>query len=36
MSMSTRGAEMRVKGQVFKEFDWISLDGTTGRVIKES
>jgi len=26
--------EMRVKGQVFKEFDWISLDGTTGRVIK--
>jgi pyruvate,orthophosphate dikinase len=26
--------EMRVKGQVFKEGDWISLDGTTGRVIK--
>jgi pyruvate,orthophosphate dikinase len=25
---------MRVKGQVFKEGDWISLDGTTGRVIK--
>jgi pyruvate,orthophosphate dikinase len=26
--------EMRVKGQVFKSGDWISLDGTTGRVIK--
>jgi pyruvate, orthophosphate dikinase len=26
--------EMHVKGQVFKEGDWISLDGTTGRVIK--
>jgi pyruvate, orthophosphate dikinase len=26
--------EMRVKGQVFKEGDWLSLDGTTGRVIK--
>src|SRR3984957_13450278 len=26
--------EMRVKGQIFKEGDWISLDGTTGRVIK--
>ncbi|HUK24590.1 MAG TPA: pyruvate, phosphate dikinase [Terriglobales bacterium] len=26
--------EMRVKGQVFKDDDWISLDGTTGRVIK--
>src|SRR5437868_14621939 len=25
---------MRVKGQVFHEGDWISLDGTTGRVIK--
>jgi pyruvate, orthophosphate dikinase len=25
---------MRVKGQVFKGGDWISLDGTTGRVIK--
>jgi pyruvate,orthophosphate dikinase len=25
---------MRVKGQVFKEGDWLSLDGTTGRVIK--
>jgi len=26
--------EMRVRGQVFHEGDWISLDGTTGRVIK--
>ena len=26
--------EMTVKGQVFHEGDWISLDGTTGRVIK--
>jgi len=26
--------EMRVKGQTFKAGDWISLDGTTGRVIK--
>ena len=26
--------EMHVKGQVFKEGDWLSLDGTTGRVIK--
>src|SRR5271165_3979884 len=25
---------MRAKGQVFKEGDWLSLDGTTGRVIK--
>jgi pyruvate,orthophosphate dikinase len=25
--------EMRVKGQVFREGDWITLDGTTGRVI---
>ena len=26
--------EMRAKGQTFKAGDWISLDGTTGRVIK--
>jgi pyruvate,orthophosphate dikinase len=25
--------ELRVKGQIFREGDWISLDGTTGRVI---
>jgi len=29
-----KNGEMRVKGQVFKSGDWISLDGTTGRVIK--
>jgi pyruvate, orthophosphate dikinase len=29
-----KAREMRVKGQVFKEGDWISLDGTTGRVMK--
>jgi pyruvate,orthophosphate dikinase len=29
-----KAREMRVKGQVFKGGDWISLDGTTGRVIK--
>ncbi|HTT19769.1 MAG TPA: pyruvate, phosphate dikinase [Candidatus Sulfotelmatobacter sp.] len=29
-----KAREMKVKGQVFKEGDWISLDGTTGRVIK--
>jgi pyruvate,orthophosphate dikinase len=29
-----KAREMQVKGQVFKEGDWISLDGTTGRVIK--
>src|SRR5947199_7899966 len=29
-----RTREMHVKGQVFKQGDWISLDGTTGRVIK--
>jgi len=29
-----KAREMHVKGQVFKAGDWISLDGTTGRVIK--
>jgi len=29
-----KAREMRVKGQIFKGGDWISLDGTTGRVIK--
>ena len=29
-----KAQEMHVKGQVFKAGDWISLDGTTGRVIK--
>jgi pyruvate,orthophosphate dikinase len=34
VQVNERAGEMRVKGQVFKEGDWISLDGTTGRVIK--
>jgi pyruvate,orthophosphate dikinase len=34
VQVDERAGEMRVKGQVFKEGDWISLDGTTGRVIK--
>src|ERR1700739_4433828 len=34
IEVNERPREMRVKGQVFKEGDWISLDGTTGRVIK--
>ncbi|MBV8206304.1 MAG: pyruvate, phosphate dikinase [Acidobacteria bacterium] len=29
-----KAQEMSVKGQTFHEGDWISLDGTTGRVIK--
>jgi pyruvate,orthophosphate dikinase len=34
IQVDERAREMRVKGQVFKEGDWISLDGTSGRVIK--
>jgi len=34
IQVNEHAGEMRVKGQVFKEGDWISLDGTTGRVIK--
>jgi len=34
IGVNERAGEMRVKGQVFKAGDWISLDGTTGRVIK--
>ena len=34
IEVNEKAGEMRVKGQVFKEGDWISLDGTTGRVIK--
>ena len=34
IAVDERACEMRVKDQVFKEGDWISLDGTTGRVIK--
>ncbi len=34
IEVDEKAREMRVKGQVFREGDWISLDGTTGRVIK--
>jgi pyruvate,orthophosphate dikinase len=34
VDVNEKAREMRVNGQVFKEFDWISLDGTTGRIIK--
>jgi pyruvate,orthophosphate dikinase len=34
ISVDEKKHEMRVKGQTFKEGDWLSLDGTTGRVIK--
>jgi len=34
IGVDEKAREMRVKGQVFKGGDWISLDGTTGRVIK--
>ncbi len=34
IEVSEKNRQMRVKGQVFKAGDWISLDGTTGRVIK--
>jgi len=34
VDVNEKTREMRVKGQTFKEGDWISLDGTTGRVIK--
>ncbi len=34
ITVDDKAREMRVQGQTFKEGDWISLDGTTGRVIK--
>jgi pyruvate,orthophosphate dikinase len=34
VDVDEKAREMRVKGQIFKEGDWLSLDGTTGRVIK--
>src|SRR6202166_1816974 len=34
IEVDEKAREMRVKGQVFNGGDWISLDGTTGRVIK--
>jgi pyruvate,orthophosphate dikinase len=33
IEVDEKAKEMRVKGKVLKEGDWISLDGTTGRVI---
>ncbi len=33
INVSEKNLEMRVKGKVLKQGDWISLDGTTGRVI---
>jgi pyruvate,orthophosphate dikinase len=34
VDVNEKTRQMRVKGQTFNEGDWISLDGTTGRVIK--
>src|SRR5437660_1902777 len=34
IQVDERAGQMRVKGQLFQAGDWISLDGTTGRVIK--
>ena len=34
VDVNEKARAMKVKGQTFKEGDWISLDGTTGRVIK--
>ena len=34
IDVDEKKGEIRVKGQVFKAGDWISLDGSTGRVIK--
>jgi pyruvate,orthophosphate dikinase len=34
VDVDEKAREMRVKGQTFKAGDWISLDGTTGRIIK--
>jgi pyruvate,orthophosphate dikinase len=34
IAVSERTREMRARGQVFKEGDWITIDGTTGRVLR--
>jgi pyruvate, orthophosphate dikinase len=34
IDVDEKAREMRVKGQTFKEGDWLSLDGITGRVLK--
>jgi pyruvate,orthophosphate dikinase len=34
ITVDERANEMRAQGQVFKKGDWITLDGTTGRVLR--
>jgi pyruvate, orthophosphate dikinase len=34
IGVNERAREMRVRGQVFKEGDWITIDGTTARVLR--
>ncbi len=34
IAVDERARQMRARGQVFKEGDWITLDGTTGRVLR--
>jgi pyruvate,orthophosphate dikinase len=34
IAVDERAREMRARGQVFKEDDWITIDGTTGRVFR--
>ncbi len=34
IAVDERTREMRARGQVFKEGDWITIDGTTGRVLR--
>jgi pyruvate,orthophosphate dikinase len=34
IAVDERAREMRARGQVFKAGDWITLDGTTGRVLR--
>jgi len=34
IAVDERAREMRARGQVFKEGEWITIDGTTGRVLR--
>jgi len=34
IAVDERAREMRARGQVFKDGDWITIDGTTGRVLR--
>jgi len=34
LQVDEKAKELRVKGKIFRQGDWISLDGTTGRVIE--